>query len=52
MKVSHIEKMVKGEAGEIVGYISISNDYQIKLPQGTTYAELNEIVKNFCNLFS
>ena len=39
-----VEKLIKRYNAEIVGYISISNDYQIALPSGTEYAQLCEIV--------
>lgn len=39
-----IEKLVKKQNGEIVGYISISNDYQISFPAGKSYEQLNEVV--------
>lgn len=39
-----IEKLVKRQDGEIVGYISISNDYQITFPAGKTYEQLNEVI--------
>lgn len=39
-----VEKLVKRYNAEIIGYISISNDYQIALPSGTEYVRLREIV--------
>ena len=35
-KYSSIRKLCKKENGEIVGYISMTNDYQINFPDGKT----------------
>lgn len=43
---SDIEKIAEKYDGKIVGYISISNDYQIEFPEGTTYSQLSEIIEN------
>ena len=39
-----IEKLVKKQDGTVVGYISISNDYQIEFSDGKTYEELDAII--------
>ena len=38
-----IQSLAGDFGGEIVGYISLSNDYQINFPEGRTYDELLEI---------
>ena len=43
-RYEEVKKLIKRYNGEIVGYISISNDYQIALPSGTEYTKLCEIV--------
>lgn len=40
-----IQKLVKSYGGEIVGYLSISNDYQISFPNGKSLDELNTIIE-------
>lgn len=39
-----IEKLVKKQGGSVVGYLSISNDYQIEFADGKTYEELDAII--------
>lgn len=46
---SQIEKLVKKQNGSIVGYISISNDYQIEFADGKTYEELDAIISEWSN---
>lgn len=46
---SQIEKLVKKKGGSIVGYISISNDYQIIFSEGKTYEELDAIISEWSN---
>lgn len=43
-KYKTIERIVKSENGEIIGYIPFSGDYQINFPEGKTYEELKEII--------
>lgn len=43
-KTSTIEKLIKDAGGKIVGYIEISDDYQIEFPEGKTLDELNQLV--------
>lgn len=38
-----VKSLIRQYGGEIVGYISISNDYQIVFPEGKEYAELTAI---------
>lgn len=42
-----IRNLAKKEKGEIVGYLSISDDYQIQFPNGKTHEELNEIAEKW-----
>ena len=42
-----IEEMIKPKDGSIVGYISITNDYQIEFNEGKTLDELNAIVEEW-----
>lgn len=44
-----IEKLVKKQDGTVVGYISISNDYQIEFSDGKTYEELDAIISDWEN---
>lgn len=39
-----VEKLIKKQGGNIVGYISISNDYQIEFSNNKTFEELNAII--------
>lgn len=39
-----VEKLIKKQGGDIVGYISISNDYQIEFANNKTFEELNTII--------
>lgn len=43
-KTSTIEKLIKDAGGKIVGYIEISEDYQIEFPEGKTLDELDQLV--------
>lgn len=40
-----VQKLVKSFDGEIVGYLSVSDDYQVQFPEGKTLDELKEIVE-------
>ena len=40
-----VEEIVKDQGGTVVGYISISNDYQIEFDESKTYNELEEIIE-------
>lgn len=40
-----VEKLVESYGGEIVGYLSISNDYQISFPNGKSLDELHTIME-------
>ena len=42
-----IENMIKANDGSVVGYISITNDYQIEFNDGKTLDELNAIVEEW-----
>ncbi|MCD8021077.1 MAG: S8 family serine peptidase [Clostridiales bacterium] len=44
MQKNAVEKLVNAQGGEIVGYIDISNDYQIYFSEGKTYEELQDII--------
>lgn len=39
-----IEELAGAQGGDIVGYVSISNDYQIVFADGKTYDELEDII--------
>ncbi len=39
-----VEKIAADKGGQIVGYISITNDYQIEFADGKTYDELEQII--------
>lgn len=52
-----VEEMIKNEDGQIIGYISFSNDYQISFPCGKSYEQLNELInkwgkENLCESIS
>lgn len=42
-----IENMIKANDGSVVGYISITNDYQIEFNDGKTLDELNAIIEEW-----
>mgnify|MGYP003307450450 CR=1 FL=1 len=44
-----IEKLIKKNGGEIVGYISATGDYQIRFNDSKTFEELEELVENLKN---
>lgn len=44
-----IERLADSQGGTIVGYISISDDYQIDFQNGKTYEELNDIINDWNN---
>lgn len=46
-KYSSIRKLCKKKKGEIIGYISMTNDYQINFPDGKTYEELQAIINEW-----
>ena len=41
---SKIKRIIKKLGGDIIGYISITNDYQIEFSDGKTLDELNDII--------
>ena len=42
---SDINALARSERGTITGYISDTNDYQIKFTDGRTYQELEEVIE-------
>lgn len=44
-----IEKLIKKNGGEIVGYISATGDYQIRFNDSKTFEELEQLIENLKN---
>ena len=44
-----IEKLIKQNGGEIVGYISATGDYQIRFNDSKTFEELEQLIENLKN---
>lgn len=44
-----VEKLIKKNGGEIVGYISATGDYQIRFNDSKTFEELEQLVENLKN---
>lgn len=44
-----VEKVIKNNGGEIIGYISATGDYQIRFNDSKTFEELEQLIENLKN---
>lgn len=45
LSYSDTEKLLSSYGGELVGYVSVTNDYQVSFSSQTTHEELNNLIQ-------